>query len=159
MNNEHEPKIIIDEDWKSQAQAEKEAAERMRATGGKPDDATSVSPEASGDDVSHATSSDNKPAANKPAADTDDPPLPSASLPMLVTTLATQAMVALGIVPDPEQDKPVVRLNQAKHLIDLLAVLEEKTKGNLASDEAEMLQDALHQLRMAYVAVKSASPK
>ncbi|MCA9207378.1 MAG: DUF1844 domain-containing protein [Planctomycetales bacterium] len=154
MNNEHEPKIIIDEDWKSQAQAEKEAAERMRAGGDKPDDTASAKPDA----TAQAASRD-KASESKPAADVDDPPLPPASLPMLVTTLATQAMIALGIVPDPAGDKPVVRLNQAKHMIDLLAMLEEKTKGNLASDEAEMLQDALHQLRMAYVAVKSANSK
>jgi hypothetical protein len=44
-----------------------------------------------------------------------------------------------------------VRLDLAKHAIDMLGILEEKTKGNLAADEAAMLENVLHQLRLAYV--------
>ena len=42
----------------------------------------------------------------------------------------------------------------AKHLIDTLAIIEEKTKGNLSTDESAMLTNVLHQLRMLYVAVQ-----
>ena len=84
--------------------------------------------------------------------------LPPASFPILVSTLASQALAGLGALPDPLENKPVVRLEIAKHMIDTLAVLEEKTKGNLSSDEAEMLTSTLHQLRLAYISVQS-SPR
>ena len=47
--------------------------------------------------------------------------------------------------------KTEVRLDLAKHAIDMLAVIEEKTMGNLSQQEASMLENILHQLRMAYV--------
>ena len=46
------------------------------------------------------------------------------------------------------------RLELAKHMIDTLGVLEEKTKGNLSSEEAQMLTSTLHQLRMAYLSIQ-----
>ncbi len=72
-----------------------------------------------------------------------------------MTTLATQAMVALGQLPDPFENKPVVNLELAQHHIDMLAMLEAKTKGNLDPDEAEMLAAVLHQLRMVYVMMRN----
>ena len=61
-------------------------------------------------------------------------------------------MAALGQLPDPIEGKPVVRKELAKFQIDMLAVLEEKTKGNLSAEESSMLTDVLHKLRMAFVA-------
>lgn len=81
-----------------------------------------------------------------------DQQMPPASFQMLVSTLATQALSSLGHLPDPIEGKPVVRKPIAKHFIDTLSVLEEKTKGNLTDEEKEMLNGALHQLRMAFVA-------
>ena len=72
-----------------------------------------------------------------------------------MTTLATQALVALGQIPDPLEKRPILNLELAKHHIDMIAMLEEKTKGNLAPDEAEMLDSVLQQLRMAFVAMKN----
>lgn len=122
-----EKKIIIDEDWKAQVEAEKEAAKEKEAT-----------------------------AADEPGGSTEGMEMPPASLPMLITTLATQALAAMGQVPDPIEGKAVVRLDVARHFIDTLAVLEEKTKGNLTPEEEQMLTGALHQLRMAYVSVQNA---
>ena len=79
--------------------------------------------------------------------------LPPPSFALLVATFGSQAMVALGQVPNPLDGKTEVRLDLAKHAIDMLAILEQKTKGNLAADETAMLEGVLHQLRMAYVAV------
>lgn len=78
--------------------------------------------------------------------------LPPPSFSLLVATFGSQAMVALGQVPNPLDGKTEVRLDLAKHAIDMLTIIEQKTKGNLAPDEAAMLESALHQLRMAYLA-------
>ncbi|HZN37082.1 MAG TPA: DUF1844 domain-containing protein [Pirellulaceae bacterium] len=85
-----------------------------------------------------------------------DEKLPPPSLSLLIASLGTQAMVALGQVPNPLDGKTEVRLDLAKHVIEMLAILEQKTKGNLDADEVKMLESVLHQLRMAFVA---AAPK
>lgn len=74
---------------------------------------------------------------------------------MLVTTLATQATLAMGQMPAPDGQQPAVDLAVAKHFIDTLDVLEEKTKGNLTAQESGMLSGILHQLRMLYVDTQS----
>jgi hypothetical protein len=133
MTEEPQPKIIIDEDWKSQVQAEKEAASKAQET-------QERAPQGSG-------------SADEQAA---GEPLPPASFGFLISTLATQATMALGHIPDPMEGKTVVRLPHAKHYIDILEMLEEKTKGNLADDEKRMLAGLLHELRMAYVQAMAA---
>jgi hypothetical protein len=119
MNDEK--KIIIDEDWKSQVQAEKEAAQ--------------------------------KPAAPEPAAGDQDPQMPPASFEMLVTTLATEALMAMGQIPHPLTDKVELRRNQAQYLIDTLDLLREKTKNNLSPQEQKLIEAVLHQARMVFIAV------
>ena len=79
---------------------------------------------------------------------------PPASFPILVTSLATQALAELGQITDPS-GKPRVRLDHARQAIDMLGMLEEKTQGNLTREESNMLRQVLHELRMAYVAVSS----
>jgi len=80
--------------------------------------------------------------------------LPPPSFSLLVATLGSQAMVALGQVPNPLDGKTEVRLDLARHAIEMLAILEQKTKGNLDADESRMLESVLHQLRMAFIAAK-----
>jgi hypothetical protein len=80
--------------------------------------------------------------------------MPPASFAGLLSMLATQAMASLGQFPDPVDGKAHVDKPIAKHLIDMIAVLEEKTKGNLTDDEARMLDDLLHQLRIMFVSVR-----
>ncbi len=77
--------------------------------------------------------------------------LPPADFTMLVNMLLTNAMVFLGQMPAPGSQQYMRNLPQAQHMIDLLMVLREKTRGNLAPDEDQMLQDLLPQLQMAYV--------
>lgn len=79
--------------------------------------------------------------------------IPPASFELLVQTLASQAMVALGIMKNPVTDKLDVQPQMAKHFIDTLEILGAKTKGNLTSEEGKLLEMATHQLRMAYVAL------
>ena len=80
--------------------------------------------------------------------------LPSASFAVLVQLLASQAMLAMGKMHVPGQPELKVDLAAAKHFVDLLGVLEEKTKGNLTSDETAMISAVAHELRMIYLAEK-----
>jgi len=77
--------------------------------------------------------------------------LPPADFVMLVNMLVTNAMVFLGQMPAPGSQQYMRNLPQAQHMIDLLMVLREKTRGNLTPDEDRMMQDLLPQLQMAYV--------
>ncbi len=114
-----ESKFIVDEDWKSKVEAEKEA------------------------DATEETSGDEAPGVL---------PLPPASLEALLTVMASQAVAALGQIPDPLTGETTVELNQAKYFIDTLAMLEEKTEGNRTDEESKVLTEVLYQLRMMYVA-------
>lgn len=78
-------------------------------------------------------------------------PLPPPSFSLLVHSLSLQALAALGQWPDPSGKAVPPRLDRAKHTIDLLGILEEKTRGNLTSEEASLLERLLHELRLAYV--------
>jgi hypothetical protein len=71
---------------------------------------------------------------------------------MLVTTLATEAMIGLGQFPHPMTGKVHPDAAQARYAIDMLEMLAEKTKGNLTPGEERGIRDLLHQLRMAFVA-------
>jgi hypothetical protein len=66
--------------------------------------------------------------------------------------LANNIMLFLGQIPDPVTQQRRRDLPQAKHTIDILVMLREKTRGNLSADEAQLLQELLPQLQMAYVA-------
>jgi hypothetical protein len=76
---------------------------------------------------------------------------PPASFTLLCASLAAQVQVSLGVVAHPVTGKTERDLASAKHGIDLLDVLEAKTKGNLDESEAALLSRLLYDLRMAYV--------
>ena len=60
---------------------------------------------------------------------------------------------ALGLLPNPVTNKVEVQLDQAKHSIDLLTMLQQKTEGNRTPQESDELEAALHELRLTYVSV------
>ena len=62
--------------------------------------------------------------------------------------------MSMGQMPVPGSDQPRKNLPQAKYVIDLIEVLDEKTQGNLTDQEEEAMKAMLHQLRLAYVAVQ-----
>jgi Domain of unknown function (DUF1844) len=134
-----EKKIIVDEDWKSQVQAEKEAAEKE------------VSQKEA---AQHPSPQSTRGAGTQPKGEV---PLPPASLEMLVTTLVTEAMISLGQVPHPHTGEVLFQPQQAKYLIDTVDMLREKTKGNVTPEETELMEQLLHQLRLAYVQLTSAA--
>ena len=85
--------------------------------------------------------------------------LPEAGFTSLVTELATRASLALGLMQMPGDTKaPKLDLPHAQYVIDTLAMLQQKTAGNLEPDEAALLDDALYQLRMAFVSVSQKGP-
>jgi len=69
------------------------------------------------------------------------------------TTLAIQASIFLGILPNPVTNKKDEKnLTQAKFIIDTLDMLKEKTKGNLTTEETTLLENVLYELKMQYIA-------
>ncbi len=115
--SEKEFQLHIDDDWKSEAAAEKE---RLAQT-----------------------------------VESQEPPPPEASFSGLVQTLAMQAMVGLGGFAGADGRPLPPNPDLAKFHIDLLDVLEAKTKGNLTPEEKKLLDGVLHELRMTYVQVVS----
>lgn len=84
-----------------------------------------------------------------------DIPLPEPTLTSLASGLAAQAMVSMGIFPNPATGKSCMLLNQAKHLIDTVEMLQEKTKGNQTPEETKTFENMLHELRMIFVAAQN----
>ena len=80
-------------------------------------------------------------------------PLPPASFTFLVLSLRAQAEMQLGLMNFGEEEKVEPDLDMARHSIDLLAVLVEKTKGNLSLEEQRMIENSLTELRFRYVQV------
>ena len=78
---------------------------------------------------------------------------PEASFSFFVSTLALQASIFLGQIPNPATNKKEKNLVQAKFLIDTLSIIKDKTKGNLTGEEDNLLENVLYELRMQYVAV------
>lgn len=133
MSENQEKKLYVDEDWKSQVEAEREAAKQEQAEEPKEEAAAEQTPQ--------------------------DMPLPEPTLPELVTSLMTQAMYAMGLIPGPDGKPLDPRLNEAKHLVDMIAMLQEKTSGNRTDEESQMFDTLLHELHMAYLAVQQRSGK
>ncbi|HWO00791.1 MAG TPA: DUF1844 domain-containing protein [Blastocatellia bacterium] len=79
--------------------------------------------------------------------------VPEASLLDLLDMLAVQAALHLGMLPAENQERLPIDLQVARHFIDMLAVLQAKTRGNLNDEEERSLENALAELRMRYVEV------
>lgn len=123
-----EKKLIIDEDWKKQAQQEKETlASKEEQEQGK------------------ATETDQ--------GQRRSGPLPEGDLMGLVNMLATQSLFAMGVLRVEGQDDREPDLEMARYNIDMLEALETKTKGNLTDQETQMLKSTLSELRMGYVQI------
>ncbi|HEY9139583.1 MAG TPA: DUF1844 domain-containing protein [Bryobacteraceae bacterium] len=80
-------------------------------------------------------------------------PLPPASFSFLVLSLRAQAEMQLGLMPYGEEDEPKPELDLARHTIDMMGVVSEKTKGNLSLEEQRLLENSLTELRFRFVQV------
>ncbi len=88
---------------------------------------------------------------------------PEEDLPMtfeaLVFSLSTTALLQLGMAPHPETGRQEKDLPGAKQTIDILEMLQQKTRGNLTADEGQLLEECLYDLKMTYVkALQTATP-
>lgn len=87
---------------------------------------------------------------------TDSPSASGVSFIAFIYSLATNAAVHFGDVPEPGGDETrAPNLEAAQQVIDLVAMLEDKTRGNLTPEERQFLDQVLYELRMRYVAAKA----
>lgn len=80
--------------------------------------------------------------------------LPEVSFSTFIMSLASSALVQLGEVPNPETGVTATDLLMAKHSVDVLTMLQEKTRACLEPDESRLLDGLLYELRMKYVMTK-----
>jgi hypothetical protein len=78
-------------------------------------------------------------------------PLPAINFSTFVISLSTQALMHLGEIPDPISGKVDADVEVAKQMVDIIAMLKDKTRGNLSSSEDRLMDDILFDLRMKYV--------
>jgi hypothetical protein len=81
-------------------------------------------------------------------------PLPTINFATFIFSLNSSALVQLGLMEDPMTGQRTKNLPLAKQTIDVIAMLEEKTRGNLDVDEAAMIKNILYDLRILYVKEK-----
>lgn len=91
------------------------------------------------------------PAAEKAAPKMEEQPPRPLDFSALILSLANTALFQLGFIRTPESDEVEKDLQGARQTIDLLGLLEQKTRGNLTEQEEKVLKDTLFQLRMAFV--------
>lgn len=87
----------------------------------------------------------------EPAGQTGQEPLPEINFSAFVISLSTQALMHLGEIANPISEKVEVDVPVAKQMIDILAMLRDKTRGNLNASEDRLMEDILFDLRMKYV--------
>jgi hypothetical protein len=126
QEKEQEKKIIIDEDWKQEAQREKEVLA-----------------------AKEQEEKEKQEAEGPPRGGA----LPRGDLAGLISMLTTQALFALGLLQVRGQEQREPDLELARYNIDMLEALEAKTKGNLTPEEQQFLKHTLSELRMGYVSV------
>jgi hypothetical protein len=117
-----------------------------------PDEATGTAPTAAS--PASAPPADTPPAPEaRPAAESRARAsrLPPVDFPTFVLSLGSSALMHLGEAPHPGSGETVKDLAMAKHTIDILSMLEQKTKGNLNASEAQLMENLLFDLRLRYV--------
>jgi hypothetical protein len=77
--------------------------------------------------------------------------LPEINFSAFIISLSSSAFINLGDIPDPSTGKTVKNLPLAKQTIDLMGLLREKTRNNLAEDEEKLFDHLLYELRMRYI--------
>ena len=161
------PSLHIDTDWKKQAQeekrrlaeAEKAKAESSSSAAGATSAASDARPTNGGATTvggatTGAAASAASATARAGARGATARELPPPSFATLVQSIVTQALFYLGDLA-PRGSEPVLNLDMAKHQIDLLGILEEKTANNLTPEEKRLLDAALYESRMRYISTAS----
>jgi hypothetical protein len=87
-------------------------------------------------------------------------PAPALSFSAFVLSLASTAAIHFGDLPDPiSGERSELNLDGAAQMIEILALLEQKTRGNLTAEERQMLEQVLYELRMRFVEVTSSGKR
>lgn len=138
----------VDESWKETVAREKEILSQPSQN---PDSQKKSVPEEKIRQEQPVPSPD--PALQSPVEDEPDIPDQAQDIGFLsyISSLAFQAMIFLGEIPNPMTNEIDKNLDQAKMLIDTLAMLREKTKGNLNTQENNFLSGSIYELQMKYV--------
>jgi Domain of unknown function (DUF1844) len=108
-------------------------------------------------DVSAANEKAVTPVAAQEAVPSEDKPTRSPAFENLVRSLGQNAAMLLGGYPDPRTGQPILDLEGAREMIDMLDVLREKTRGNLAAEEDTLLLDVLGNLKLAFMEMAKAA--
>ena len=95
-----------------------------------------------------------KEAKETPSQESSQIPLPEINFPSLIFSLSSTALFHLGELPDPQTNEKKKDLPLAKHAIDTIAMLKEKTAGNLSVDEEKFIVNVLTDIRLRYVKEK-----
>jgi hypothetical protein len=131
MAQEEQPKkIIVDEDWKHEAQQDKDKLAAQEAE---------------------------EKAQEETQGPKREGPLPEGNLAALISMLTTQTLFALGFLQIKGEEEREPDLDLARYNIELLQALEEKTRGNLTPEEQKLLKNTLAELRMGYVSAANQS--
>lgn len=140
--SKQKPSLIVDDDWKAQAQAEKQRLaeqEKQRRDAATPAASAAQGSPDQNDDQDHQHGK-----------------IPKADFQTLLGTMISNAIMYMGGIADPQTGRPIVAPDHARFHIDLLAVLEEKTKGNLTEEEASALRRAVSELRLEFLELMKA---
>jgi hypothetical protein len=111
---------------------------------------------ASGSEPAPGTSGKGHTAPESPDA---VPPLPDVNFSTFILSLSSSALFHFGTIPDPVSQQIQRNLPLAKQTIDILGVLQEKTKGNLSEEESALLVNLLYDLRLRYVEELKKTPR
>ncbi len=153
------PKLILDDDWKKKPEQPAAAASSPGPSGMQVD--SDWKSQASAERDRLAAEEEKKKAAGGAGGRPGQGPqqMPAAEFLELVRMLTTQALMYLGAFPDPESGRPILAPEMAKFQIDMLGMLEAKTKGNLTPEEKEELEGVIRELRLQFAQVMKAVEK
>jgi hypothetical protein len=137
--------VASDEDWKNRVKAE-DAALDQRFRGGGAQSPATAEPARTAQPTGSAASREARPAEPQSAWE-----MPQPTFGGLVGLLSAQAMMFLGLIPNPATQNAETQLPTARYFIDMISILEEKTAGQLTKEESHFLDETLHSLRMTYM--------
>jgi hypothetical protein len=139
--------------------AEQQDRERETTPAAAPVSAAAVTSKTGPVDAGTITGKPVTPSAMPAAAPHADAPKRSPVFENLIRSLGQNAAMLLGGYADPRTGQPVLDLEGAREMIDMLDVLQEKTRGNLAPEEETLLLDVLGNLKLAYMEMVKAAAK
>jgi Domain of unknown function (DUF1844) len=136
-------KDVVEQERREEEAASKKAAEKSKAAAAKSTN-------------SAANSAPGQPSDGAPAEEAETIP-PSRSFQMLVDFLTRNAAAMLGGMADPRTGQPFVDIEGAREMIDMLDVLREKTKGQLAKADSDLLVEVLGSLKLTFMEISKAA--